>query len=310
MMSRRNAIFGFHRKDRQALGDGEMSEQEYTVTIDGPGLRFSQAIDGNTAVEIMARAMNGGDVGPVGSLRPVDYLDTEHEVPVSDGPVAISEFLAELDTPGYAEKIAGIILFGREHLDRKRMAIADLPHWFQQAGQSPPTNLPRDVRTAVRKKLISEDTTHAGEYFVTQTGVVALRQTDSSDTGASSRSSGRPSRTSSKSKVSRAACDTDTIDSSKSRSKPKRRQRSASASGPGPMDRVRELVASGWFDEPRTVKHLVDELARRGAQYKGTDFTYAMQTLVRSGDLVREKQTDGSGREVWHYTTPNAAPPL
>lgn len=152
---------------------------EYTVTIDGPGLQFSQAIDGNMALEILAVAMNGDDVGPAGIRKRADCRDTEVEVPASDGPVAISEFLAELHTPGYAEKIAGIILFGREQLDRNRTAIADLAHWFQQAGQSPPRNLPRDVRTAVRKKLISEDTTHEGEYFITQTGVAALRQADS-----------------------------------------------------------------------------------------------------------------------------------
>ena len=74
------------------------------------------------------------------------------------------------------------------------------------------------------------------------------------------------------------------------------------------MDRARALVEEGWFDEPRTVKHLVDELARRGAQYKTSDFTDPMLKLVRSDELTRDKRPNESGRSVWHYKTSAARP--
>ena len=281
-----------------------MSEQEYTVTVTGPGLEFSRAADETTALSIITAAMSGHAVGSDDKQKPAEDPQTEVEMTESTERVAINEFLVPLNTPGNAERIAGILLFAKEQLGKERVPVSDLLESFQRAGLSPPKNLSRDVGNAVKKGVISEDTKHTNEFFVTQTGIQALRGAGSSTGGKSSRPPSPPPGRSSDAELSSTAHESDTGARKKSELKPKRRQRSASASGPGPIDRARSLVAEGWFVEPRTVKDLVDELARKGAHYKASDFAWAMQNLVQSDKLSRDKQPDAKGRSVWHYTGP------
>jgi hypothetical protein len=89
--------------------------------------------------------------------------------------------------------------------------------------------------------------------------------------------------------------------------KPKRRtRRDATAAGTGPLSRVRELIAEGWFSEPRPVRDIVEELASRGATYRGQDLTRQMLILTRSRELTRNKKAvGGSGKQIWHYSSPS-----
>lgn len=285
-----------------------MSEQEYTVKVRGPGLAFDRSIDETTALSIVAAVMGGRAVRIDGKQKAAEGPETETEAEnaASAEQVTIGEFLAPLNTPGNAERIAGILFFALEHLGQARVPVANLLEWFQRAGESPPKNLRRDVRKAVRKGLISEDTKHDDEYFVTKTGIQVLRGASKSISRSGSQSPASPPPHSGEANV-KSPRTTNVVDSEKSELKPRRRQRSATASGSGPLDRVRALVSEGWFTEARTVKNLVDEMARKGAHYRGSDFTWAMQKLVQSGDLSRSKQQDASGRSVWHYTSPEAA---
>lgn len=86
--------------------------------------------------------------------------------------------------------------------------------------------------------------------------------------------------------------------------KKKRSRRDATVAGMGPLQRVRKLIAEGWFSKPRPVREIVHELAARGATYRGQDLTRQMQDLTKSGELRREKRAlPGGGRPVWHYTS-------
>jgi hypothetical protein len=89
---------------------------------------------------------------------------------------------------------------------------------------------------------------------------------------------------------------------SKASSTKRRGRRDATAAGGGPLVRLRQLIAEGWFSEPRTTKDIVNELATRGASYRGQDLTRQMITLTRSTELRRTSQPKpGSTRPVWHY---------
>lgn len=93
----------------------------------------------------------------------------------------------------------------------------------------------------------------------------------------------------------------------RSKKKPKkrgreRRARAATASGRGPSEWIQHLIDTDWFKSPRSVKDIVSELGRKGANYKASDFTRRLQGLVRDGVLERSKQVPaGGGRRSWHY---------
>ena len=80
-------------------------------------------------------------------------------------------------------------------------------------------------------------------------------------------------------------------------------RRGSTGTSKGPTARILALKESGWFKTPRTVQEILAELARKGGNYKRTDLTRLMITLVDRDDLVRSKQVEGEGdKKVWHYS--------
>lgn len=51
---------------------------------------------------------------------------------------------------------------------------------------------------------------------------------------------------------------------------------------------IRGLIGEGWFDQPRTLSEVVQELAKRGYHYDSTAVSHSLLDLVRERALVRE----------------------
>ena len=66
-------------------------------------------------------------------------------------------------------------------------------------------------------------------------------------------------------------------------SKPERRRASPTCSG-----LLRGLIEEGWFDQPRTLSEVVQELAKRGYHYDSTAVSHSLLDLVRERALIRE----------------------
>lgn len=79
--------------------------------------------------------------------------------------------------------------------------------------------------------------------------------------------------------------------------KPGRRKPSPTCSG-----LLRGLIEEGWFDQPRTLSEVVQELAKRGYHYDSTAVSHSLLDLVRERALIRE----GVPRS---YTYRKAEPP-
>ena len=94
--------------------------------------------------------------------------------------MAIGEFLADLNIDNNADRIAAIALYLKEQLDQPLISRDELPSWFQRAGETIPKNLVRDLTTAIKQKVVAEDHTSAGHYYITGTGEKKLRSTDKS----------------------------------------------------------------------------------------------------------------------------------
>ena len=51
---------------------------------------------------------------------------------------------------------------------------------------------------------------------------------------------------------------------------------------------IRGLMEEGWFDSPRTLSEVVQELAKRGYHYDSTAVSHSLLDLVRERALIRE----------------------
>jgi hypothetical protein len=81
-----------------------------------------------------------------------------------------------------------------------------------------------------------------------------------------------------------------------------RTRRDATVSGTGPLQRLRGFIAGGYFAQPKSTRDIVAEFAKRGANYKRTDLTRQLITLVRSDELSRDMVHDEQvGRKIWKY---------
>jgi hypothetical protein len=85
----------------------------------------------------------------------------------------------------------------------------------------------------------------------------------------------------------------------------KRTKRDATSAGAGPLQRLRGLIAGGWFSKPRSTRDMVAEFAKRGLNYKRTDLTRQLLTLTRNEELVRDKaRPPEGGPDMWFYRAP------
>ncbi|HDD43068.1 MAG TPA: hypothetical protein ENF79_05260 [Nitrososphaeria archaeon] len=48
------------------------------------------------------------------------------------------------------------------------------------------------------------------------------------------------------------------------------------------------MIEEGWFDQPRTLSEVVQELAKRGYHYDSTAVSHSLLDLVRERALIRE----------------------
>jgi hypothetical protein len=267
--------------------------EDYSIKLTGPGLEISRGLDQDMAFKVVA-ALMGKSVTAASERGWTVPRRADESESNDDEEITVGEFIGGLNVTNNAERIAAIALFTAEKQDERLVPKEDLPMWFQRSGEAPPRNLTRDLKTAIARKLVSEDHARAGYYFVTKTGTQVLRRS----AGDSAPSSPRQRRRRAGKRVSESA---DSDDASNTKEKPSRRK--ASKSGTGPTQLILAMKSVGWFKTARTVQDIIAELSRRGAHHKRTDLTRLMQTLIRRGDLHRAKQkSPEGGRSVWMYS--------
>jgi hypothetical protein len=69
----------------------------------------------------------------------------------------------------------------------------------------------------------------------------------------------------------------------------------------GPQGHLAELVGGGFFDDPKGLPDIVEELRARGHLYKQEDLAKPMLRMTRAGVLRREPRERDRGRRIWVY---------
>lgn len=159
-----------------------MTDGDYKITIEGPETKVSRAVDEEVANSILTQLLGGGSpftsTGQGTSTKNTREGNKESESSQTPNSVPVNEFMAGLNIDNNVDRIAAVALYLRDQLGQRSMNKDEIANWFQKSGQAAPKNLPRDIQSAVKKNLIAEDNNEGGQYFVTNTGENALRNTD------------------------------------------------------------------------------------------------------------------------------------
>jgi hypothetical protein len=142
----------------------------FTVSIKGPGLKFSRVIDGATALSIMGVAMGQGGAADA-TPRPVTRSDRPKG---SERGESLAEYYARIGPKQYPDKLTTIAAYLQTVQGRHSFKPDELRGQFRHVGEAPPANLPRDVRRAKAAGWLAEDHEAPGQYFVTKSGLKAI----------------------------------------------------------------------------------------------------------------------------------------
>lgn len=145
---------------------------KFELTINGPDLSFHREIDeeglGRVMAALLLKNEHTGFVTP-GAAPPTEQVATRPKV-------SIGEFMRESGTRSNAERIAAIALYLRDFVGQETFRREDLAPWFKKAGFPVPKNVWRDVTKAVKQRMIAEDHSDKGAFYLTQTGEEHLDQ--------------------------------------------------------------------------------------------------------------------------------------
>lgn len=83
--------------------------------------------------------------------------------------------------------------------------------------------------------------------------------------------------------------------------KPRAKEQVARRARAGPQTHVRQLVESGYFDEPRRLPEIVEHLRVKGHLYDQSPVSVALLRLTRGQELRRIPEKDEKGRKAYIY---------
>jgi len=168
-----------------------MSNTEYSVSIKGEGLTFEQNVTLELARRLVAMAASGGMMGSrsdqLGGAT-VDVMRDQHDAEVHDH-LAMSEYISTHSAERNIEKITAIGEYLKLHRGKTTFTNQDVASGFEEAGDPVPKNLGRDVVWAKKVGWIAPKMGADGEYYVTTSGRVAIKENFGPDVKAKSKAS-------------------------------------------------------------------------------------------------------------------------
>jgi hypothetical protein len=136
----------------------------YKVSIKGPGINVERKVSEVQANQLLVALVTGRtppkEGGPPGSQE----IEAD----------SIAEYLGAASAKSAPERITAIGAFLTRYRDRKSFNREDLETAFQDAAESVPKNLHRDIKNTVREGWIAPRPGEKGLYYVTKTGLQAV----------------------------------------------------------------------------------------------------------------------------------------
>lgn len=68
------------------------------------------------------------------------------------------------------------------------------------------------------------------------------------------------------------------------------------------VEKILSLLDTGFFNSPRTIADIIEELKSKDFHFKASDLTLPLRKIVRKGVLDKtKKKTDGTVSSRWMY---------
>lgn len=166
--------------------DESEERKRYEIEISGNGLTFERQISEEKVVQILGILLGSGvDVGvspsKTGSAtagQETYTADAGDTGPDGEPSQSIAEFMNDVGASNNYERLAAITLYNRDILEKDRVHREEFPSWFEKAGRSAPSNLPRDIKNAQGKGLIAESHGEDDCYYPTKKAEKRLSKSD------------------------------------------------------------------------------------------------------------------------------------
>jgi hypothetical protein len=210
------------------IGDGApvdldegSAEEAFEISVKGEGIEVVRSVDRLTALEVIRVVLGSGSglaasipasprraarLQSPGGSRPSSggVSGTPAGGPLIDARTTVGEYITSCDAQGFPAKITAIgnYLEFRNQVDY--FSKDDIKAQFRPAGESLPSNFPRDFNDAISKRWIAVSPHDKDQYFVTNTGKAAIEARFARSARKASTTSRRRSRSS--------KADSDTVD--------------------------------------------------------------------------------------------------
>ncbi len=148
-----------------------MADDDYRVTLSGPGVSLDKAVSQQVALAILQMALGGG-TGPSGPVVAETPTGAERREPR----LSLREFLDAAAARSNPEKIAVFAGYLRDHLLQDDFSREEVKSCFRSAGEPLPGNFARDFQLAVQNGWVAEDHGKPGRYYITRKGDETVRR--------------------------------------------------------------------------------------------------------------------------------------
>jgi len=257
---------------------------EFTIHIEGPGLTLKREVEEPLVLKILGLVL--GPKTPGFGTPSLPAHTTASPLPfVANVGESPREYLDRSGAKTNTEKITALGLYLRAQ-GAESFTARDVRDLFVLAGEATPKNLPRDIKDTVRAGWIATRPEQQDRYYVTNRGD-SVAAGGFSDRSMGQRQPNRASGTYEAHAENGAAT------------------RRASRNGVGARAVLGELLAEGYFAEPRTYHDIIRTASERGHRLQRTDLTQPLLDLVqaRPQKLTRQKTARaGADRPVWAYS--------
>ena len=160
------------------MAQNENPKDMFNMSISGPGINVDRMIDGKTLAAIMAFV-----VGTDKSSVEVPAA-TGASAPSTDGvdvKVSLREFLDEVRATRKPDQIVAIGHYITQFQGQADFSRDEVKARFSVAREPMPANFPRDFVLAERTGMLAEVHGKQGRYYVTKTGLGAMKSKFSKD---------------------------------------------------------------------------------------------------------------------------------
>lgn len=152
----------------------------YRLTLKGNGFSMDREITGELARDIIAMVL-AGDVPQVSAKSQASSIvmpqqNSGQQQNNSSSPrKSLREYLNEIGAKKNPQKILVIANYLVQYMEKETFSIADIKPQFKVAGESMPANLTRDFQIVSQNGWIAPDHEERKMFFITNTGLEALK---------------------------------------------------------------------------------------------------------------------------------------